>query len=341
MGNVVVRGNASQGGGLERPAAPIIAHQGALLQDTGGRVHQVQAAATEKGVCPEGLVGDAVEGRVAEHPHVEEGVANPLHGLLDGLHSPQDDLGVEVVGQGLDQLALDGKLEVHEAQIILQLGVGRDDDTLPLGVVLGAASPSEHLHNIQGAKLLPASLLRIIDLSPLNNDRVRGQVDTPRQGGRTDEHPHVMVRKEILHEFAVAAGHASVMGGKSVGQDVAKVIRLDIGQLLLEDLSSGGVSAHKEPRLIFIHSHVPQRLGSLGALRPGVHEDEYLVGHFLLLNNLLVAHLVLDAESLQRPLLGDSDVLLLKRHRSVAVVEEEEPLVRVYAQEGGHVPVVG
>ena len=39
------------------------------------------------------------------------------------------------------------------------------------------------LHDVQGTELHPSSLLRVVDLGALDDDRVGGEVDPPGQGG--------------------------------------------------------------------------------------------------------------------------------------------------------------
>ena len=56
---------------------------------------------------------------------------------------------------------------------------------------------------------------------------------------------------------------------------------------------------------------------------------------------LFIYDVVHDLEPLHRFLFCDSDVLLFERHGTEAVVKVEESDRGVYAQEGGHVLVVG
>ena len=60
-----------------------------------------------------------------------------------------------------------------------------------------------------------------------------------------------------------------------------------------------------------------------------------------MLDDLLVHDVVHELESLHGLLLRDADELLLQGHGAEAVVEEEQPLLGVHPQEGGHVLVVG
>lgn len=64
---------------------------------------------------------------------------------LDVLHIPQDDLGVEHVGQLAHHLTLYGKLLIEQGQVILQLSMRRDQDTFTFGVILRTTSSTKHL----------------------------------------------------------------------------------------------------------------------------------------------------------------------------------------------------
>lgn len=67
------------------------------------------------------------------------------------LHVAQHDLCVQHVRKLPHHLALDRQLLVEQRQVVLQLAVGGDQDALALGVVLRAASSSQHLReNGQG-----------------------------------------------------------------------------------------------------------------------------------------------------------------------------------------------
>lgn len=61
------------------------------------------------------------------------------------LHIAQYDLSVEHVSKLAHHLALYGQLLVEQRQIILQLSVGCDQDSLSLGVILRTASSTKHL----------------------------------------------------------------------------------------------------------------------------------------------------------------------------------------------------
>ena len=69
--------------------------------------------------------------------------------------------------------------------------------------------------------------------------------------------------------------------------------------------------------------------------------DNWLAEGMSIYKYLLVNDLVHNLEPLNGLLFRDADVLLLERHGTEAVVEVEESLVVLDAQEGGNVLVVG
>src|SRR5882762_11831780 len=72
-------------------------------------------------------------------------VAKPLHSFVSIADSPQNNLRVQIVCQLSHKLRLNGQLLVHQAEVILQLRVVRDDDTLTIGVILRPTRASKHL----------------------------------------------------------------------------------------------------------------------------------------------------------------------------------------------------
>ena len=64
---------------------------------------------------------------------------------------------------------------------------------------------------VQRTKLGEGSLLGIIQLSALDDDSVRGQVDPPGQGGRAAQHLEQALPKEALHQVAIRPQHASMV----------------------------------------------------------------------------------------------------------------------------------
>lgn len=84
------------------------------------------------------------------------------------------DLGVEVVGQAAQELALDGVLLREQREVVAQLVVAGDDGALAVLVELWAAGAAKDLHHIQDAQVHQGAALGVIDLSALlvNNEHI-------------------------------------------------------------------------------------------------------------------------------------------------------------------------
>ena len=80
--------------------------------------------------------------------------------------------------------------------------------TLYIFTFIAAANPvnNSYLQDIERPQLDPAPLLRAVDLGTLNDDRVGGKVDAPRQRRRGHEHLDVTVSEQILHKGSVNSG---------------------------------------------------------------------------------------------------------------------------------------
>lgn len=79
----------------------------------------------------------------------------------------ETDLRVEVVGQAVLELTLDGVLLSEQGQVMAQFFMGGDDGALSIFIKLGTTCTSENLHDIQNAQIHQGTALCIIDLSPL------------------------------------------------------------------------------------------------------------------------------------------------------------------------------
>jgi len=101
------------------------------------------------------VVADSVGHGVAQHARVEVCVTQPLDGLVERCDRAEDDLGVEVVGQLLDELGLDGKLVRQQVQVLVQLVVLADQNGV--AALVGAAAElrptgaTENLHDVEHA----------------------------------------------------------------------------------------------------------------------------------------------------------------------------------------------
>mmetsp|Transcript_5223 Transcript_5223/g.13063 ORF Transcript_5223/g.13063 Transcript_5223/m.13063 type:complete len:209 (-) Transcript_5223:313-939(-) len=197
-------------------------------------MRQIHATELQRGILRSSLVADTVQIRILEHAHVQERVAQPIHGLLHGLDRAEHDLSVQVIRKLLDHLALHRQLQIRQAQVILQLGVRRHDDPLPLRVVLRPSRAPEHLEHIQRAQLRPPTLGRIVNLRPLDDDGVGRQVHAPRQRGRAAQDADVPVGEQVLDQLAIGPGHARMMGGEAVGEDFLEIGILHRRHLFLQ-----------------------------------------------------------------------------------------------------------
>ena len=109
----------------------------------------------------------------------------PLHlGLIDGQTDlretgregdGQTDLCIEVVGQVVEELALDGVLLGEQGEVVAQLVVGGDDGSLAVLVELRPAGTAEDLHDVQDAQVHQGAPLGVVDLGAL---RYRGNERT-------------------------------------------------------------------------------------------------------------------------------------------------------------------
>lgn len=77
------------------------------------------------------------------------------------------DLSIEVVGQAVLELTLDGVLLSEQGQVMAQFLMGGDDGALSVLIKLGTTRASENLHDVQNAQIHQCTALCIIDLSTL------------------------------------------------------------------------------------------------------------------------------------------------------------------------------
>ena len=86
------------------------------------------------------------------------------HGLRRVGHRPQRDLGVQVVRQLGDKVALDGELVGEEGEVVGQLVVAGDDHPVAGLVKLRPPSSTKYLQNVQDADINKTASLRVVDL---------------------------------------------------------------------------------------------------------------------------------------------------------------------------------
>lgn len=82
----------------------------------------------------------------------------------------ETDLSVEVVGQAVQELTLNGVLLGEQGQVMTQLVVGGNDGALAVLVELGATCTPENLHDVQDAQINHGAALGIVDLCALYTD---------------------------------------------------------------------------------------------------------------------------------------------------------------------------
>ena len=217
VADVVVARDAAQVGGLHVATAPVVSAQARLVQLRRGGVDQIRAAHLQRGIILQRIDADSVQVGVPEHADVEVGVTEPVHRIPRVLHGAEDNLRVERIREVFHKLGLNWKLLVEQRQVVLQLAVLGDDDTLAERIELRTTGTAHHLHHVLEAELVPSALLRVVHLRTLDDHGVRRKVHTPRQGRGAHQHLHVTVREQLLDQCAVGASHAGVVDGKAVG----------------------------------------------------------------------------------------------------------------------------
>ena len=90
-------------------------------------------------------------------------------------------LCIEVVGQALEELALDGVLLGEQGEVVAQLLVCGDDGSLAVLVELWTPGPPEDLHHVQDAQVHQGASLGIVDLSALGKRRDEKRDERHRQ----------------------------------------------------------------------------------------------------------------------------------------------------------------
>mmetsp|Transcript_9219 Transcript_9219/g.31869 ORF Transcript_9219/g.31869 Transcript_9219/m.31869 type:complete len:371 (+) Transcript_9219:5572-6684(+) len=302
-------------------------------------MYQAPPMALQKWVRLKVLYGDAVKHRVPQHSYEEVGVPEPGGGIRDGLDRARDNLSIKAVGELLHKLRLDRQLLVEEAQVELELVVRSDDDSHAKLVKLRPAGPSQHLHHVQLAQLVPPRKGRVVHLGPLDHNGVGWEVHAPRQGGRGDQDLEVPVREEVLHESPVRPAKAGMVDTDAIRQEVREVGALAASHLGAQDLLGRRGLRHELVQGVVCDGLLSEVLCGLHGLLPAVDEDQDLVLSSIILH-LVIAQLIHQLQALQRLLQCDAQEVLLQRAGPEGVVKDEETLVKVHAEEHGHVLVV-
>mmetsp|Transcript_19882 Transcript_19882/g.59474 ORF Transcript_19882/g.59474 Transcript_19882/m.59474 type:complete len:1131 (-) Transcript_19882:1421-4813(-) len=337
--DVIMAGDAAKRCDLHLARPLVILDQVVLIEQHQRAVHEVHASLLQKPVFL-GLVGrDAVKPGRAHHAHVQVRVTQPIHRVLSGLDCAQDQLSIDQIRQCAQQLGLHRQLLVVERQIILQLAVLRQNDAMARLVVLRPPRTTHHLHHVHRRQLVPRTLLGVVDLGALDDDRVRGEIDAPGQRRGRHEHLNVAVGVQILNELPVRTRETGMVDRETIREEVLQLLRLDTVDLSLQNLATGGVGMQELRQGVVLHRQIAERGRSFRSFLSGMHENQDLIfaGVF---HELLVADLVHGVEALDRLFVGDTDVRLLQWHRPVLVPEVEQALLWVHSQKDGHVLVI-
>ena len=91
------------------------------------------------------------------------------------------------------ELTLEWNLSVEESEVVTELIISGDDDTLTTVIVLGTTCPPHHLEDVLLGKFDPLALLRGIYLSALYDDSMGWKIDTPSKGCCRNQHSYVSV----------------------------------------------------------------------------------------------------------------------------------------------------
>lgn len=76
-------------------------------------------------------------------------------------------LSVEVVDEVLVEVALNGELASEQREVLVELGLRRDDCSVALFVKLGSSRPAKDLHHVQNIQIHKGSMLGVVDVRAL------------------------------------------------------------------------------------------------------------------------------------------------------------------------------
>jgi hypothetical protein len=118
-------------------------------------------------------------------------------------------------------------------------------------------------------------------------------------------HLNVPVGEQVLDERPVHAGHAGVMDGEAVRQQVLELVVLDLLCFGPQHLHRGGALAQELPERVLLEAHVTDGARRLARLLARMHEHQHLVAAGVL-HHLLVDDLVhhLRAQAVWRQITG-------------------------------------
>mmetsp|Transcript_30774 Transcript_30774/g.100165 ORF Transcript_30774/g.100165 Transcript_30774/m.100165 type:complete len:276 (-) Transcript_30774:2176-3003(-) len=154
--------------------------------------------------------------RIAQHSCVQICIAQPLRCFANIRHRAEYDFSIEIVRKRLDELTLDRRGMSEEREVVGEALVLGENDAFSGGVKLRTTCSSENLLNVENAQIFEATVLRIVQLSALDNHRVRREIDTPGQRCCAHKHLDSTVAERTFHERTVRSQHAGVVHTESV-----------------------------------------------------------------------------------------------------------------------------
>eukprot|EP00754_Rhynchopus_humris_P049346 Rhum_TRINITY_DN8342_c0_g1::Rhum_TRINITY_DN8342_c0_g1_i1::g.27448::m.27448 len=297
----------------------LVPHHLRRVQALRRRRHQLHRGVAETRVLDEGVRLQAVRQGVLAHPDVEVGELQPLVSLFPRVDGAQHDLGVQVVCEVVLQLRLDGHTAAHRVDVVGQLVHGRHDDALAVVVVsrrrhhrvhlplraareLRTTRTSEDLAHVEDRDVRPATLGCVVHLRAVDDDRVRGKVDTPRERGRAHEQLEGAFGEELDDERPGVLQETGVVDADARREKVLQLLAAALAHLL--PCPRRHILLREQVSVLLLR-HLPDRLRNLVRLRTRVHEDQ----------NLLpvrerLAHAV-EADLVVQPVLVELHLLLL------------------------------
>ena len=217
--HVVEGGDAAQGGGRQ-PLQLVACDQSRLLQLVQHAAHQ----RLHEPVQPvRAAVLHAVIGRVEQQAAVQEGPAQVLRRVLLRADRAGHYLRIDVVVQLRVQRRLDWEGRVEEAEVEVLLALLHQHDRLALGVELRPARSAHHLQHVGDGKVHVGALASVVELRAFDDDEVGGKVHAPSQRGRADQHLHLLLGVQPLHQLAVSGHEACVVHADAEAEHVAEM----------------------------------------------------------------------------------------------------------------------
>ena len=99
----------------------------------------------------------------------------------------------------------------EETEVVSELVMGGDDDTVTRLVELRSTSSTEDLEDVKDAHVNKRSVLGVVDLSSLDDDSMRREVDPPGQGSCAHQHSDLTTGKIFLHQVPETTNQRPVL----------------------------------------------------------------------------------------------------------------------------------